>query len=213
LSTAPGTASNAQLSGTHALIPLKPPSVGKTRLSGALAAPLRARLSATMLRDVVERVQATARIAQVHVLTRDQADVPAGCKHLADPGLELNQALVSAARALRASGARSLLVLAADVPFATAEELGAVVAAAAPGVLVAAPDWRGRGTNGLLWDLSDPVTPCFGAGSLAAHERMAVSAGLAFTPIVRPGLALDIDEPAQLRTLAQHGGPSYAFLL
>jgi len=42
---------------------------------------------------------------------------------------------------------------------------------------------------------------------------MAASAGLAFTPIVRPGLALDIDEPAQLRTLARHGGPSYAFLL
>jgi 2-phospho-L-lactate guanylyltransferase len=207
------TSSSAHTSGTHALIPLKHPSAGKTRLSGALRAPLRARLVTTMLRDVAERVRDTARIAEAHVLTRDAADVPAGCRHVADAGLELNQALTCAARALRASGVTSLLVLAADVPLVTVEELRALLDAAARGVLVAAPDWRGLGTNALLWDLSDSVTPCFGAGSLAAHERMAAGAGLAFAPITRPGLALDIDEPAQLRTLAQHGGPRYGFLL
>jgi 2-phospho-L-lactate/phosphoenolpyruvate guanylyltransferase len=103
-----------------------------------------------------------------------------------------------------------LLIIAADLPFVTREEIGALVEASRSGSAVAAPDWREAGTNALAFPLARGLPMRFGPGSLAAHEAEARAAGLSFTLVRRPGLAFDVDEPQQLEALARDA--RYAFL-
>ncbi len=197
----------------HTVIPLKSPAHGKARLSRALPPPQRMELIQTMLEHVVDCLANTPGVADVSVLTSDSHLVPRGHGYIFDHGLELNAAVAHAARELRSRGAAgTLLVVHADLPFVTAAEITALGAASDDGVIVAAPDWAEVGTNALALSLSSEVTTRFGAGSLAAHGEAARAAGLPFVLVRRPGLACDIDEPAQLSMLASRGGPRYAFL-
>ncbi len=196
-----------------AVIPLKDPAQGKGRLSRALTTPQRMELIRAMLAHVADRVAETRGIASVSVLTSAPHLVPRGCAYLWDRGLDLNAAVAHGARELRSRGATgTLLVVHADLPFVTAAEIGALIDASAEHAVVAAPDWAETGTNALAFPLSREVRTRFGAGSLAAHGEAAHAAGLSLVLVRRAGLAEDIDEPAQLRALAERGGPRYAFL-
>lgn len=197
----------------YAVIPLKDPVNGKSRLSGALAAPLRIELIRAMLEHVADCLADTPGVAEVNVLTSDPHLVPRGRAYLCDEGLDLNAALVHAARELRSRRASgTLLVVHGDLPFVTPQEIGDLIAASGDNIVAVAPDWADVGTNALAVSLSCDVTPRFGAGSLAAHGAAARTAGMAFKLLRRPGLANDIDEPSQLAALVETGGERYGFL-
>ena len=192
------------------VVPLKDLARGKSRLAGTLAEPERVRLIRAMLAHVIDVAGAQPALAQLSVLTIDRELVPRPADHLPDSGEELNAALARAALARRAAGADVLLILAADLPFVTSEEIGALLEASRAGGVVAAPDWKHTGTNALAFPLGHEFATHFGPGSLAAHEAEARAAGLAFTLMQRPGLAFDVDEPHQLEALARD--ERYAFL-
>lgn len=194
----------------HAVVPLKALERAKSRLAGALGAPQRAQLIRAMLEQVAAALAATPGLAQVSVLTTERALVPRGLGYLADTEQELNAALARAARDLRESGTDIMLMVAADLPFLTAEELGELVEASGGGGVVAAADWKEEGTNALAVPLRRPFPLRFGPGSLAAHEAAARAARLPWSVLRRPGLALDVDDPAQLASLAR--AERYAFL-
>jgi len=61
-----------------------------------------------------------------------------------------------------------------------------------------APDRAGTGTNGLALRPPDVIALRFGAGSLAAHLAEAEAAGVPISEVHRPGLAFDLDTPADL---------------
>jgi 2-phospho-L-lactate guanylyltransferase len=200
----------------HAVVPLKALARGKSRLAGTLAETDRARLIRAMLEQVVTAAASAPGIARVSVLTSDPALVPRGADHLADSGEELNAALARSVRSVREAGADVMLIVAADLPFVTAEEIGALAAASRGGGVVAAPDGKEQGTNALALPLTHPTargpSTRFGPGSLAAHEAAARAAHLPWSVVRRPGLAYDLDEPAQLDTLPGARGGRYAFL-
>lgn len=192
------------------LVPLKDLARGKRRLAGALAETERIRLIRAMLAHVVEAAAAQPGLDRLSVLTIDPALVPHPADHLPDSGGELNAALARAALARQAAGADVLVILAGDLPYVTPEEIGALIEASRAGGVVAAPDWTETGTNALAFPLARPLPLRFGPGSLAAHEAEARAAGLSWRVLRSPGLALDVDEPAQLRTLARD--ERYSFL-
>jgi 2-phospho-L-lactate/phosphoenolpyruvate guanylyltransferase len=195
----------------HAVIPFRS-AQGKTRLAAALTEAQRGELVRAMAMHVIETVSATPGIDRVHLLTNEAALDPHSCAHLADRGAELNAAVAHAAREVRALGAERLLIVHADLPFVTEEEIRALVLASADDALVAAPDLAESGTNALGFSLSREIATRFGAGSLAAHRLAAQEAGLSFRLVRSAGLANDIDEPAQLEALLARGGAPYAFL-
>ena len=201
-----------RLQGTHALVPLKEPDRGKSRLGSVLRAVERERLVVTMLADVTACLARVADIRSVSVLTRAAALLPRGCVHVPDRGRDLNVEIASAARELQGAGARAMLVLPADIPFVTPEDILALLTASRDAPIVAAPDWTETGTNALL--LAPPllIPTHFGPGSLAAHEAAARDAGVSLRRVSRPGLGCDIDEPQQLAMLLEKGGQRYAFL-
>ncbi|MGH8150036.1 MAG: 2-phospho-L-lactate guanylyltransferase [Steroidobacteraceae bacterium] len=197
----------------HAVIPLKDLSQGKARLSGALDAARRTALIEIMLEHVASVLTRTPGITQVYVLTSKNIRLSIEYNYIFDLNLDLDAAVALAADELRARGARGmLLAVHADLPFITTEETGALVAACERDALVVAPDAAGTGTNALAFPLSSAVRSRYGPGSFDAHAEVARATHLPLKIVRRPGLAEDIDEPAQLAGLSERGGAPYAFL-
>jgi 2-phospho-L-lactate/phosphoenolpyruvate guanylyltransferase len=178
----------------------------KTRLAEALSRPEdRARLARAMLADVLAACAATG-LGGTLVVTDTGAGWSTawtwGARPHLDPSRGLNAAVASGLAAAMRAGARTALVLPGDVPLARASDLREVLGAAGerPKALVVVPDHAGDGTNALVVRPPEFVEPAFGPGSAAAHLESAGAAGIRFEC---PGLALDIDTPAELASLLQ----------
>jgi 2-phospho-L-lactate guanylyltransferase len=113
---------------------------------------------------------------------------------------------------LAQAGARELLVLPADVPFVTPDDIRALIDAGRCSATAIAPDTADSGTNALLMSPPTLLQPRFGLRSFAAHLAAADVAGASMHVVRRPGLAHDIDEPADLDALISNGGARYGFL-
>jgi 2-phospho-L-lactate guanylyltransferase len=102
--------------------------------------------------------------------------------------------------------AAATLVVAADLPLATAGDLQAVwdaaeaLAPAGPVVVVAAT--RDGGTGVLLRRPPDAIVSAYGEGSAARHLDLARRRGVPAVALDVPGLALDVDTAEALRTAA-----------
>jgi 2-phospho-L-lactate/phosphoenolpyruvate guanylyltransferase len=186
------------------LVPLKALAEAKGRLAPEVGPLQRRLLAIAMFEDVIAALQAVPALAAPVVVSPDRevwrrADAM-GCRVVEEPpgAGDLNAALASAATA---AGDGSLLVVAADLPLASAAGLERVLAAEAPVAVVPSAD--GAGTNVLAWRDPASFAPSFGPDSAARH--------LAVPGAVRvddPGLALDVDTVDDLRTVAGRLDPS-----
>ncbi len=194
------------MTGTHALVALKPIAAAKTRLAGALDATARAALAQAMARDVLDALVAHPGVGRVTLLSsgeaaRELADA-CGAGFLDDGQLgggDLN-ALLGAAVAALDTTARRILVLHADLPALGAADIDAALAAPS-GALVIGADKTGRGTNLLGFPVTLAPQFRFGEDSCARHREWAATAGLALHQLNRPGIAADIDDAADLERL------------
>jgi 2-phospho-L-lactate guanylyltransferase len=196
----------------QALVPLKSIAHGKQRLAAALSAEDRHRLIKTMLVNVITALRETPDISGVNIVTGETNLPIKGCARIDDKGFGLNSALSDATRFLSAKGVDTLLVVPADLPFVTSGDIQALIDAARHSDVVVAPDLAWTCTNGLVVSPPEAIRPRFGLGSRLAHVAAAQAAGRSVTCIDRGGLALDIDEPADLETLITRGGWRYEFL-
>lgn len=183
----------------HVLLPLRSPGHGKTRLATALDEDDRAALVTAMFTDVVAAVRA-ADLEPV-VLASGPAAVAAsvalGCAVLPDaPGAGLNAAIAAATADGRAD--EPVLVLQADLPMLQVDDVLAVRGSEGDVVLVPTDD---GGTAALLRRPGSCMGTDFGRASAAGHRQLAIGAGLALTELHRPGMATDLDTPADLLSL------------
>lgn len=197
-----------------ALVPLRAPGHGKTRLARegsdlGLTRDERAALAGAMLADVAAAL-ADSRIERVVVATGGPAAAAAaaalGLDVLGDPPgtSDLNAAIRSATSRLR--DAESLLVVAADLPGLTAAEVDTVLTD--PADVVVVPTRRG-GTGGLLRRPPDVIPPAYGPGSAVAHLERTVAAGRRASRLDLAGFRDDIDTWEDLRRAAARGaGPA-----
>lgn len=207
-----------------ALIPVKELSQAKARLAPVLDKAARRELALAMYRDVLAAALACEALDGVVVVSRDEDVVAiareAGAESLAAPGgpstlrpcsgqagsgQALNEALTSAAAKLRERGATRVVVLAADVPLASAADIAAVAQADAD--VVVAPSNDG-GTNALAL-VPGAIEFAYGPDSARRHLDAAQRGGLQTLRLALPALALDVDTPAdleRLRAAAQQAG-------
>jgi 2-phospho-L-lactate guanylyltransferase len=191
------------------VVPVKALGLAKQRLAGVLSAEERRRLVLAMFEDVLETTTAVPDVAGTIVVTRD-AEVSAiaaayGVRRLAEEhGADLNAALQGVAAALSAEGASGMMVLPADVPLASARDLGAVLAchgaASETGAygLTLVPDRKRQGSNALACSPPNLIEFAYGPGSFTRHLEAGERAGAATRTVVSPSLALDIDTPEDL---------------
>jgi 2-phospho-L-lactate guanylyltransferase len=195
------------LARTIAILPVKRFELAKTRLGEALTVAQRRRLARAMVADVLDALLAAPELDGVAVVTNESAVAAlareAGAVVLADPH-ESGQsaaALVGIAHALAGRFERALLVP-GDCPALDGATLRTLLegSPAAPSVTIVA-DRHGAGTNALLLDPPDAIEPAFGEGSFERHRQRARAAGAGWRVAALPGLALDIDTPADLAAL------------
>jgi 2-phospho-L-lactate guanylyltransferase len=181
-----------------AVVPIKAPEQCKTRLSPVLSDRARQDLAGSMLRHVVLAAQNVSAIDKVFVLGPALHGVPPATPLLADPGLGLNAALASTMRAV-ASDVSRLIVIAADLPAVTPDDIAAL-ACLDPETAAIAPDRAGHGTNALSLPLAltRNFTFHFGSNSFNLHCQEIARRHCRLHIIRSNSLALDIDEPADL---------------
>ncbi len=186
-------------------VPVKPFGVAKARLAPRLDGSSRRRLGqALALRTAGAAAEAGAEVAIVtgddHVAGWAAGN---GLEVIPEPGPGLDAAAGAVAAAAAVSG-RPWAVVHADLPILEAPDLEAVFTALTARTVVLAPA-RDGGTNVIAGE--GPFRFRYGPGSF--HRHAASTAGRA-TVVTRPGLALDLDTPADLDAALAH--PAGAWL-
>lgn len=177
-----------------AVVPLKQTDAAKSRLGHVLPVSARADLVGSMARHVLGVLGDALEIDRIVLLTShrpfwwngDWAD---------DYNAPLNEAL---AAWRRAHGGGAMLVIHGDLPYLTHEDVTALLDAAVATGAAMATDTHGTGTNALAIADERPFAFQFGLGSREAHA----AAGQVVC-LDRPGLARDIDTPADLAALME----------
>jgi 2-phospho-L-lactate/phosphoenolpyruvate guanylyltransferase len=178
---------------TIALVPLRSPGAGKTRLATVLDPDQRAVLAGAMLGDVVFALEGSG-VDEVVVAAGGAAAVAAaaaiGLRVVVDaPGRQgLNHVLADATRILGAD--HDVLVVAADLPRLTADDVDAVLAR--DHQVVVAPTNAG-GTGGLLRRPGGRIGTRFGPASATRHRELALASGARVSTVERDGFQHDVD--------------------
>lgn len=187
-----------------AIVPQKSLAASKSRLGPVLSASARRALSLELLTRVCAVLAASRGVEDVVIMTPDPAvgafAAACGVRTMPDPSPCLNESLAEVFRCL-SGGSRGILVVAADLPLLQPADIAAALAAGERRALIIAPSRDAMGTNALLFPPTAAFRPAFGTASLAAHRRRAGTLGLRVVEIRRPGLAFDLDTPADLAAL------------
>jgi 2-phospho-L-lactate guanylyltransferase len=187
-----------------AIVPVKPLKRAKSRLSGVLSGEERALLSQDMLLHTLDVLKSVPRIERMLVVSRDTRALALarghGARTVTERGApQLNQALIRATVIARGYGVSTVLVLPADLPLLTKDDIETLIAAAKdPPVVVISPDRHGTGTNALLMSPPGVIEYEFGPESYNRHLERAKSAGARVEICELPSLELDLDVPEDL---------------
>jgi len=173
---------------------MKSMDLAKSRLAAVLDSAGRHALARQMLDHVLGTLR-DAGVAPVRVASGDEGDG------------DLNTDVTAAARLAQQAGATDLLLVMADLPYLATGDIAALLKAGRQSAgerVVVIAEAKDGGTNALL--LRPPTVLEFAFAtdqpSARSHAERARKAGVEPVIVRRPGLARDIDTPADLAALA-----------
>ncbi len=184
-----------------AIVPVKPLRRGKSRLAGTLNEDERTELNRALLQHTLETLSDLKEVDGVLVVSRDPNALTIARNHGArtvqeDGQPELNTALKRATIVAQVYATRGVLVLPADLPLITREDILTLIKRATePPVVVIAPDRHGKGTNALLISPPGLIEYDFGGNSFQRHCELIKKAGARLEVVDLPSLGLDLDLP------------------
>lgn len=187
-----------------AVIPVKPLNRAKSRLTSVLSPDQRYHLAQSMLMQVLTAVTNTPEIAGTVVISRDTKalaiarDLGAKTIQESNPS-DLNPALTRATEVIRMWGARAIIVVPADLPFVTVDDLSEIIRMGQdmPSVVLAT-DHQQDGTNILFMRPPGVIDFNYGARSFERHISSAREKSIPYYFYQSETLTLDIDEPSDL---------------
>ena len=192
-----------------AVVPVKPPSVAKSRLAG-LGDDVRRALALAFAADTVEATLACERVEAVIVVTDDHvlaAELAGLGAHVIPDGAsdDLNATLVQAsAELLRRHPGLRVAAVCADLPALRSDDLSAVLDAAPDDAMGFVPDADGIGTTVLTAPDLATFRPAFGPGSRTEHLAL----GAKQIDLDLPAVRRDVDTPEDLIDASRMGlGP------
>ena len=122
---------------------------------------------------------------------------------------ELNTALKRATVVAQVYATGAVLILPADLPLVTPEDVRTLIERAGePPTVVIAPDRHGTGTNALLISPSGLIEYDFGENSFQRHCQRVREVGARLEIVNLPSLGLDLDLPEDLELVRQFELPS-----
>ncbi len=197
------------------LVPVKNLSGAKQRLASLFDQPTRTELAQAMLFDVLETLGTWTDCPEVGIVTSDPFAI-----QLADQfqfsvipdnaNRSETDAIEMATRFCETERVDSTLVIPGDIPLIQSSELERILqsAPAEGSVLVRAAD--ARGTNAIFRRPAGLFPARFGNDSFEPHHAAAKATGKPCVVLSLPGIALDVDTPADLRALAAAPGETHA---
>jgi len=198
-----------------AIVPVKPLRRGKSRLAEVLTQDERKDLNRRLLAHTVDTLAAIPEIEHVLVVSRDPEALALARDHGArtvqeNGALGLNIALAKATIVARNYITSGVLIVPADLPLLTPEDVHAMLERAKdPPVVVVAPDRHRKGTNALLVCPVGLIGYDFGPDSFQRHCELARRAGARLEICELPSLALDVDMPEDLEVVGKEFESGY----
>lgn len=197
------------------LIPVKDLRNAKQRLAGVLDQSARTQLAQAMIHDVLATLAGWNNRPEAAVVTCDSFTVELAAQYrfqvIADTeNRSETDAIKHATAFCESQGIQSTLVIPGDIPLIQASELEQIIEAAPAKGSVLVPAADGRGTNAVLRTPAALFPLHFGNDSFKPHLTAARATGLPCITLTLPGIALDIDNPDDLRTLASSAGETRA---
>jgi 2-phospho-L-lactate/phosphoenolpyruvate guanylyltransferase len=192
-----------------ALVPVKALVGGKTRLSSLLSESARQAVSQAMLADVLTSLRQASTVERIVVVSSEPSLLEfarrlGACTVDEAYPRGINGAVEVGTEFCVRQGATALLVLLADLPLVTAEDVDFLFrqTSGEPEVILV-PCKEGEGTNALLRVPPLIMAPCFGGGpSLERHLGAARHEGIPCRVIEVPHIAFDLDSVADLQRFA-----------
>ena len=192
-----------------AILPVKEMAGAKQRLARLLSPEERTALMQVMLRDVLAALSAAQYLAGIAVVTPDpwaqELAQKYGARIITEGARQGHTgAVTSAAAVLQAEDVVSILTLPGDIPAAKPKEIEALIAAASTSpAFIIAPAHDELGSNAILMSPPNAVKLRFGEDSYFPHLAAARAAGIAPQILRLPGIAMDIDHPADMARFAR----------
>jgi 2-phospho-L-lactate guanylyltransferase len=200
------------------LVPIKDFAESKQRLAAVLTPEQRSQLARAMFADVLRALADVPSCPPVAVVTPDPAAIGMaeefGFAKIYD-GLHAGEteAIAAATEQAVARGAEFTLVIPADAPLVTPEEIKRILKAApAQGTVLASAADR-QGTNAIFRRPGNLFPARFGNHSFVPHLRAAIASRRPAVVLKLECLALDVDRPDDLFALAQAPGSTESQLL
>jgi 2-phospho-L-lactate guanylyltransferase len=173
-------------------------SESKTRLSPALSLKERERLVGMMLVDVLNAVSHSKMVSRTIIVSPDNTVLKGLYSRNVEiigeeNGRGLNVALKHAVVYSLRNGATSLLVLPADIPLITKNDIEQIIASSSDDGIVIVPSEDGLGTNALALTPPDVISTAFGSNSFQSHLNLAQIRGIPAKVLKIERVSLDID--------------------
>jgi 2-phospho-L-lactate guanylyltransferase len=190
------------------ILPVKEMAGAKQRLAPLLSPEERIGLMQVMLRDVLAALSAAQGLAGIALVTLDpwvQALAQDRAARVITEGAREGHtgAVIAAAVALQAEGVAAILTMPGDIPAVKTPEIEALIAApSAQPAFIIAPAHDEKGSNAILMTPPNAVRLRFGEESYFPHLAAARAAGIAPQILHLPGIAMDIDHPADIARFA-----------
>lgn len=188
------------------IIPVKPLSRAKSRLSQTLSPEQRQQLAEGLFRHVLGSVANVTQIAGMLVISRDTKALAIareyGAHTVQESGApELNNALMRATQVVANWKGSGVLILPADLPLITHDDVvGMIELGRGKTAVVIATDRNADGTNALLIRPPGLIPYMYGPGSYRRHLTAAQEVGAVVKTYESERLALDIDVADDLNT-------------
>lgn len=202
------------------LVPVKNTAYAKQRLAGVLDQSLRTQLAQAMLHDVLATLhewtlhESKSRM-RVGIVTGD----PFASSLAEEYGFEIipdpdnpgeTGAIEMATQICVERGEVSTLVIPGDIPLMQAWELDEIFKHAPRAGSLLVPAGDGRGTNAAYRSPANLFPLRFGNDSFKPHRAAARATGKPCVVLVLPGIAADVDNPADLKQLISLPGETRA---
>lgn len=197
------------------LVPVKNLSQAKQRLSAILDQSARTQLAQAMLHDVVEAISSWPNRPEAALVTCDPFALTLASKY----GFEViadhantgeTNAIAMATHVCELRSIDNTLVIPADIPLIQAWELQHILESAPHSGSVLVPAGDGRGTNAIYRRPAGLFPLQFGNDSFKPHLEVAKSTGTPCVVLTLPGIAVDVDNPADLKQLVDLPGDTRA---
>ena len=187
------------------ILPVKPLNRAKSRLADILSPEQRYDFALAMFQNILRITQQASQITGTLVISRDTKVLAlareAGAKTVQESNRsDLNPALTRATEVVKAWGGDAVLILPADLPFITTDDIENIIemGTETPSVVLAT-DRVQDGTNALLVRPAGLIDYNYGEGSFTRHLQAAQRAGASVQYYMSDSVTLDIDTPADLK--------------